>query len=54
MERAGAFDHRVFQADAFDVGGLVIDHQGLGGPPPGSIGVIELAERVVAYLRPLV
>jgi hypothetical protein len=54
VERAGAFDHHVFQADAFDVGGLVIDHTGLDGSLPGSIGVIELAQRVVAYLRPLV
>ncbi len=54
VERAGAFDHRAFQADAFDVGGLVIDHDGLGGPLPDSIGVIELAERVVAYLSPAV
>ena len=53
VERAGAFDHRVFQADAFDVGGLVIDHTGLDGGLAGSIGVIELAQRVVAYLRPL-
>jgi hypothetical protein len=54
VERAGAFDHRAFQADAFDVGGLVIDHTGLDGGLPGSIGVIELAKRVIAYLRPLV
>jgi hypothetical protein len=54
VEQAGAFDPRVFQADPFDVGGLVVDHHGLGGPLPGSIGVTELAERVVTHLRRLV
>lgn len=54
VERAGAFDHRTFDSAAFDVGGLLIDHNGIDGSLPGSIDVIKLAERVVAHLKAVV
>jgi hypothetical protein len=49
VERSGPF-----QADVFDVGGIVIEHSGLNGSPAGSIGVLDLATRAVQHLRTLV
>jgi hypothetical protein len=54
VDTADAFQRAAFQRDAFQVGGLVVEHDGYDGKAPGFVDVVTLADEVLAFWRPRV